>query len=114
MKTIESTVKRFPGSVVLPDYLNVIQVRAIEDSFLTADQIEKLEANKTYFVSTDIERKLPALLACVRKWSVTGVPEDPTIETFPSTPIKASSDLIDQIYKELLLLYRGEAEVPNE
>jgi Uma2 family endonuclease len=54
--------------------------------------------------------KLPAVLACVEKWEL----ENFNPEPFPASPRGASHKLIDFIFSELVTIYMGEKEVPNE
>lgn len=58
--------------------------------------------------------QMPAVLSCVEKWEIVGVPEIVTLDNFPASPRKASHELIEWIYRELLKVYFGEAAIPNE
>lgn len=51
---------------------------------------------------------LGALLVCVKKWSVAGVPDKPTSATFPGAPRKDSAELISAIWNEVWGVYLGE------
>ena len=108
---IESPVTRFPGHVILPEFLNIGQVRAFEDALGDPDagQVE----NKKVWISLSDERRLPAVLQCVQEWHIQGVPEKPTLETFPMTPLVPAHDLLNWIFGELLKMWTGETEIPN-
>lgn len=113
MATRQSPVTRFPGSVNLPDFLNIRQVRQFQDAFF-GDPNELVEQDKKIFLSINDEKILPVLLEIVQAWHIDGVPANPTVETFPATPVNPAHELIQWIAKEVLRLYIGEIEVPNE
>jgi len=52
---------------------------------------------------------LPAVLDCVQEWHVEGVPEKPTLQTFPGTPQPDSGQLLGWIIEELLDIITGES-----
>ncbi len=56
---------------------------------------------------------IPAVLACVEKWNLSGFPELVTYETFPATPRRASSDLLRWLWGEIYSVYLGEIDIPN-
>jgi len=142
-KTIEVKGK-WAGTVEIADPLNFSQVDLIQDGFENNESKELEDARKNYFSyvkehgDTDEEstrlrlillevaeknrqfhsiadkRQLPAILACVEKWNLSGIPEKPTMESFPASPRKDSHKLIESIFTEILNVYRGANEVPNE
>lgn len=111
----ESPVKRFSGHVVLPDYLNIRQVRLFQDAFFgdPNEATAQADDNRKVYLSVNDEKVLPVLLQIVLEWRLKGVPEQPTVETFPGTPPKASHEVIDWLTREVLKLYQGETEIPN-
>ena len=109
---LESKVEKFPGYVVLPDFLNILQVRALEDSFGDINE-ERTEKDKRVWISVTDEKRLPVILQCVAEWHIEGLPDKPTIETFPMTPLQPAHELIAQIYGGLTALWTGE-QVPND
>ena len=107
----EPNNEKFKGYVELPEYLNIAQVRAFEDSL--GDLNEGDEAgDKRVWISISDEKRLPVILLCVKEWHIEGVPEKPTLETFPMTPLKDAHDLVDTIFREISKLWMGET-VPN-
>lgn len=111
-RTVTCPVERFAGTVTLPDFLNVSQVRRLEDSFGDPDAMKKKKDEKVW-VSVAAEMRLPVILACIQEWNLQGVPEKPTIETFPMTPIADASALVRWLFGLLIELWTGEIAVPN-
>ena len=109
---IESPVKKFTGSVTLPDYLNIGQVRAFEDAYF-GDPNKVITEGERAFVSVSDEKMLPVILDIVLEWNLKGQPEQPTLETLVMTPQKVGHEMVSWISGELYKLWRGE-EVPNE
>lgn len=110
-KVLESQSKRFTGSVVIADPLTIPQAQLIEAG-MKAPKEESTDGR--VWLSVVDANQLPAVLACVEKWELVGVPEKPTLETFPASPRAESHKLVDWLFRELLTVYFGEAEVPNE
>lgn len=106
-----SPVEKFPGFVVLPDFLTLPQVIAFEDAI---GQAEELKKGGTVRRSRLDQINLPVIFAIVKEWHVDGVPETPDIESMPLTPRVASATLIAWIWGEITRLYIGEKTVPNE
>jgi hypothetical protein len=131
MKTLTSPVKKWPGTIVLPDYLNMTQAIAWEDaiadarSLLPDIEFEYTEDNKIdttkltpeHFkylsVSQSLkyaEKMLPGILACVSEWNLEGL----DAQNFPATPRQARIDLFIWLISEITKLYIDADEVPNE
>jgi len=114
MPVITSPVKRFPGTVALPDHFTLPQVvdyeTAGEKLIETVSSIP--EGGRIAFTKTD-EIKLPAILGIVSEWHIEGVPETPTIESFPLTPRHDAHNLVDWLMGEITRVYTGEIEIPN-
>lgn len=109
-KTIVSPVPRFPGEVVLPDYLNFVQEAAWQDA------IEQIEG-KTRIMTVSFDARLgrliwPAIEAIVLEWRLQGVPEHPTLETFPTTPKLSAARLYAWIISEITGMHEEANEVP--
>jgi hypothetical protein len=112
---LDSPVEKFPGYIILPDFLNIAQVREFEDTLPDPNaefDDEGAAKKKRVWLGVLNENKLPVVLNVVREWHIEGIPEKPTIDTFPMTPIKAAHELISWIYNALRLIWIGE-EVPN-
>ena len=107
----DSTVGKFPGYVILPDFLNLPQVRKFEDALIATQEIYGSEKTSTYGILD--EKQLPAILECVVEWHIEGIPDKPNEVTFPLTPKKAASELVRLIFSRLLDIYTGEIEIPN-
>jgi len=113
-KTIISPVEQFPGSVVLPDFLTLLQVIAFEEA---NEKITELRESVPEGGSVKRSRldqiNLPVILAIVEEWRIVGIDEKPTIERMPLTPRLASAKLISWLVGEITRLYIGENEIPN-
>ena len=109
---IEIKTKKYNGHIILPEYLNIIQVRAFEESFGNLNEVQTEEGGRVWLSITD-EKRLPVLFGIVKEWHIDGIPEQPTLETFPMTPISEAHDVIEQIYSAVMKLWMGE-QVPND
>jgi len=108
-KTIEVKGK-WAGTVEIADPLTIPQVQLIEAGLAKP---EKDAEGKTWLSAYDANR-IPALLGCVTKWNLEGFPENLTVENFPASPRKASNALVNFLFLELINIYTGDTEVPNE
>lgn len=103
---ITSPVKRFPGTVDLPEYLTIPQAVAWEQSTKQASMLRKGgEATDAEYIGAWV----PGLLAVVQAWGLEGFSPDP----FQSTPRKAVIDLLSWLITEITKLYEDAEEVPN-
>ncbi len=116
-KTIKSPVKEFPGSVELPDYLTFPQAIVYEDSIVATqalfDEARESAEDKDVSVSQiryDSEM-IVAVCACVEEWNLDNLGQLAP-DTFPSTPRKASKELVAWLYEEITNLFAP--DVPNE
>lgn len=108
-KRADSPVPRFPGYVVLPDFLILQQVFDFET---TNDKIAELKGDKIRR-SQLAEIYLPYLFGVVLEWHIDGQPEKPNLQTWRATPIQASSQLIAWIFGEITKIYFEEVSIPN-
>jgi len=105
-KRVESPVEKFPGYVVLPDPLSLPLALDYEEML---SGIGKLES------PTQVDGHVVAFLVRhVEEWHIDGVPVEPTLETFPASPRRASAQLIAWIVNELTKIYTGDRPDPNE
>ncbi len=104
-KVVTSPVKRFPGTVTLADPLTYPQVIAWGEALDAARQ-EQTRPRINYAL-------LPGVFGCVEKWALDGVPELPTPETFPSTPLVSSAQLLSWLVGEISKLFEEAEEIPN-
>ena len=122
-KTIDISFKPFEGKVILHDPLTLPMVLAFEEALTTSGEFheEKEVDGETLRVlkpnlmpgKRDAEY-VKAILPSVEKWELTNFPENVTAETFPFTPRRASSELVNTLMLAMFEIYRGEVEVPNE
>lgn len=119
MPIIESPVKHWPGTVTLLDQLTMPQVLIFErvlaesgEFFEDKDGERVLKAN-TMWGAPDAKR-IEGILACVEEWDLENFPDEVTVETFPATPRTSSHALISWLFGEIVKLYIGEVEIPNE
>lgn len=110
-KTIISPSKKWAGSVTLADPLTLPQAEAFEAGL---ELPKDIPADGLIFNTVTDKLKLPAILACVEKWELADFPADVNMGTFPFSPRGKSSELINWLYGEIFLIYKGESEIPNE
>ena len=116
MIILDSPVKRWPGKIHLPDYLNfrleAEWERAIEDIGKEADGAD----NSVLSVSARPAQAmiiLPVVLSIVQKWELGGgFPQYPTIDDFPATPKQSSALLLAFVIGEINKLYEEAQDVP--
>jgi hypothetical protein len=122
-KTVKCPVKHFKGTVSLCEPLTMPQVIAIDKSVVLRGEYfeERGEGDKRgYYLKPDTawsspdNEALKAILECVDEWHLDNVPEDVTLATFPGSPRQASKDLISWLWGEVLDVYKGDVEIPNE
>ena len=122
-KVIESPVKKFPGTVTLFDPLTMPQVVKIDECLLSRRQYfeeTEIDGARGYVLKDDAFWSHPdtialdAILVCVEEWNLKNLPDDLTAENFPGSPRPASRALINWLVIEILAVYQGETEVPNE
>lgn len=107
MSKVITVTGKWAGTVTLTDPLTLPQAQLIEAGL---KQPEGHEGEARIWLSVLDAEKLPAVLACVEKWEL----ENFNPEPFPASPRGASHKLIDFIFSELVTIYMGEKEVPNE
>lgn len=122
-KVLTSPVKRWPGTITIPDFLTIDQAIKWEEAVKRADSIlpecepfkkgEKLTDKQVDNISAKTSAKwvgmiLPGILACVESWNI-GI--DPN--NFPATPPISRIKLISWIMSEISKLYEEENEIPN-
>lgn len=111
----ESPVEKFPGHIILPEFLTLPQVMAFEAALGSIDAIVTTaienKQERVWFTPGDTDR-LKVVLLVVKEWHILGVPEQPSLETFPFSPRKASHDLLTWVFRLVRDLWAGES-VPN-
>lgn len=110
-KQINSPVAKFPGTVTICDQLFQPQVDVIEDAL---NLLDGLDPEIKYRTSMFDKGQIPAVLACVEKWELKDYPVPTSPDTVLLSPRKATHELILWIFNEIVAVYLGEKEVPNE
>ena len=106
-RVIDSPVKRWPGRVILPDYLTAPQDAAFEDALAEARNFDP-ETQGAHYTNALI----PGVLACVEKWELEGFPQPITADNFPKTPRQSFAELLAFLIREVTKIYEDEP-VPN-
>ena len=114
-KVLQYKEEPFTGSVVFSDPLSLEQEAAIERA--NADMKRTIEAlgGVNNGSSAMIAAILPGILACTERWNLSGIPEEPTLQTWPTRPRVAVSKLVAWLLTELSKLYQDatDIEAPN-
>lgn len=122
-KKLECPVKHFEGFVIFCEPLTMPQVMAIDKGVVLRGEFfeeKEVEGQRGYYLKPDTawsspdNEALKAILECVEEWNLKNVPENVTAETFPGSPRKASKDLISWLWGEVLNIYKGETDIPND
>lgn len=131
-KKIDVQIKGFEGSVTFFEPLFLEQVLAIEDAQdaaaeqappsalltklneLSGKVDDKGEVIRVTWSSRVDKHFIPAICKSVEKWEIAGLPEKVTPETFPMSPRSRTIELINFLFGELVKIYSGEIDVPNE
>ncbi len=105
-KTIVSPIRRWEGTIVLADPLTLPQVAMIERAIVSVQQINDPTQGEK-------ERALlPAVLACVERVQLKGLPESLGVENWPGSPRVQSSQLFGWLLDEIMNIYAGETDDP--
>ena len=102
-KKIESPVKRFPGTVTLPDSLTFTQLEQWGEAFS--------ESGEGYATRGRII--LPVIFSIVQSWDIPAL-QGVTPETFPSTPIKSVASLLSWLVTAIAQIINEDDDAPNE
>ena len=111
MIIIPSPCKRWPGQIILPDYLTLPQYKAWHDAVA---QLENTGATNLD-IAGDARLAgiiLPGVLACVERWELENFPKVVTVENFPATPRAASFKLLAAVIGRITQLVTEEDELP--
>lgn len=105
-KILTSPVKRFPGTVTLPDGYTFPEIIAFDKALAVArtDGLSNMEQWHAI---------LAGLLPCVSAWALDGVPANPTPDTFPATPRVSVTRLVSWLYDEVSKAQVDEGDTPN-
>ncbi len=100
-KTITSPVKRFPGTVTLPDSYGFGELIQWEHHMARMGELTGAEQ-----VATVAE----AILPMVSEWHITGLPEKP--EALPATPRVPIINLVTWLMREIGAVIDGGEDLP--
>jgi hypothetical protein len=104
----ESPVKKFPGSVTMPDYLSYPQVlafrRAVKEAKELGDDVPLFEYNHAL---------LPGIIPCVEKWEIPSLPQSITADSFPVAPSQASQRFTAWLIRLVTELMNEAEDIPN-
>ena len=98
MKQVDSTDPRWPGHVMIPDYLNYKALVAWETALDRAKTVSELETTKgssSFFLEL-----LPVACSIILEWHIEGLPEKVTPDNFPaSTKLLAfTTGIVSDLY----------------
>jgi hypothetical protein len=113
MMEYQSPVPRFPGYIVLPEFLTMPQVMAFESALGNVSANLPADGSTRVWLTVSDGEMVKAALLTVKEWHIQGMPEDPSADTFPFSPRKASHDLILWIFGLIRDLWVGELADPN-
>jgi len=114
-RVITSPVAKWPGIVTLYEPLNFPQYLAWKQGL---DRAAEANGHDLLVAESGITENavliLPGVCGCVQTWNLQGLPEIVTPETFPSTPVVASVQLVIWLVSEIRKIVMGEEELPKE
>jgi hypothetical protein len=111
-KTIESPVKRWPGTVTLSEPLSLPQKGAWED----AQGVASAAHVRGGMAFSWMAHILPGILACVEKWELGGDwPKYPSVTNVPCAQKDTDelAELILWLTKEIQILFFDATDIPN-
>lgn len=104
MRIITSPVKRFPGTVVMPDALTFPQFIAWHKAINTSRPMGGAEG---------AHEIVKGLLVIVQEWHIENLPDPLTAENFPSTPTSSVSKLLAWLRDDVDNMLDEADEAPN-
>ncbi len=115
-REVKSPSARWPGVVILPDYLTTPQVVAWEAAIREAGQ--NIEGGAVTFIRAGFDAQvradfLPAVCGIVQEWRLENFPASVTAETFPATPHKSAAKLLTVVIAEISAMITAEDEIPK-
>ena len=85
MTQIDTNIERWPGHIVLPEYMNFPQLSLYQRALASAQKNDDSDDMSVFF-----EHLLPMAFKIVKEWHIKGLPEDLSAETFPASPALVS------------------------
>ena len=105
MPKLDSPVKRWPGSVTLPEYLTWPQLEAWQQAASEAAEATELAKRQLAWVR--------GMCAIVSTWELTGLPSLVRAENFPATPPRSAVALMGWLIREISQLLDEADDAPN-
>jgi hypothetical protein len=114
-KTVLYKDEPFVGSVTFSDPLSLEQEAAIERANAEMQRTISQLGGPQFGSSALIAAILPGILMCLEKIQLNGIPENVTLQTWPTRPRVAVSTLVAWLLVEVSKLYNdsAEPEAPN-
>lgn len=105
-KILESPVPEYAGKVTIPTRLTAPQYMLYK---ATAKAIQESSGDYDSLALA----ALPGALGLVERWEIEGLPNPPTLENFPVTPIVPAIQFLLFVWGEINQLVMPTAEAPN-
>lgn len=104
------------GNIHLPAGFILEQIEVIEEAMEKTRNVtrEAIEEKKGLMYTVTDKLKLFPIVLCVKEWQLEGFPKDVTVDNFPLSPRQTSHEFIRWLWNEVLAIYFGEIEIPNE
>ena len=106
-KRIECPVEKYTGYVILHDPLTFPQVIAFQDAINNVRSEEGITWTRLRY------ELLQGILPCVKEWHLENFPDEPTIDTFPATPLIQAGKVVDWLQREITELLSEAENIPN-
>lgn len=104
MKIVTCPIPRWAGTAQIYDPLTLHQVAMVQRAIANVQKMEEP-------VKAEVEEvMLPAILACVVRFNMTGIPEEMGVDQWPGSPRDDSAKLFEWLLGEIMVVYRGEVE----
>lgn len=117
-KIITSPVPRFPGEVYLAEPPTLPAVSQFEQAILAGRQLMQDHTPEGAVLPVGLSQSryyqevLPGVLACVERFQIQGIPENPTVENFPYKPRKAAEQLVGWLVREVEKFINEDDQIP--
>ncbi len=118
MKVLNSPIPQFPGEVYLIEPPTLPVVSSFEQAIFAGRKLlnEYTPEGQTLPVGLSQSRYycevLPGIFACVERFAVKGIPENPTIENFPYKPRQAAERFVGWLIREIEKYIDEDDQIP--
>jgi hypothetical protein len=119
-RIFKSPIERWQGTVTLCEPLDIEQVMLIEDALDALAEVNAQKSGSAYlqqigdgaaelkWTSREDHIFIPVIVRCVEAWELSD------FTPFQATPRNDSHLLVRLLWNELLKIYQGEKQIPNE